>query len=74
MPGDRAGQGQVLTDGSVGWAGRDSSRGAQLGLTRQGIVVAAIALAAARVGPHVFSGATVMERNPGSHSLDFKHP
>ena len=36
-----------------GWAGRDSSRGAQLGLTGQGVLVAAIALAAARVGPHV---------------------
>ena len=47
---------------------------AQHGTTTGIIVVAAIALAAARVGPHVFSGATVMERNPRSHSLDFKHP
>lgn len=36
-----------------GWAGRDSSCGAQLGLTGRGFVVAAIVLAAARVGPHV---------------------
>ena len=36
-----------------GWAGGDSSCGAQLGLTGQGPVVAAIVLAAARVGRHV---------------------
>ena len=36
-----------------GWAGRDSSRGAQLGLTGQGVLVAAILLAAAPLGAHV---------------------
>ena len=36
-----------------GWAGRDSSRGAQLGLTGQGVLVAAILLAAAPLGTHV---------------------
>ena len=36
-----------------GWAGRDSSCGAQLGLTGQGVLVAAILLAAAPLGAHV---------------------
>ena len=36
-----------------GWAGRDSSHGAQLGLTGQGVLVAAILLAAAPLGAHV---------------------
>ena len=42
-----------------GWAGRDSSRGAQLGLTGQGVLVAAIALAAAHGGPYVAFGAII---------------
>ena len=45
--------------GGEGWAGRDSSRGAQLGLTGQGVLVAAIALAAAHGGPYVAFGAII---------------
>ena len=50
-----AGQRQALTAGSggEGWAGRDSSHQAQLGLTGQGVLVAAILLAAAPPGAHV---------------------
>ena len=55
MPRDSTGQRQVLKAGSggEGWAGRDSSHRAQLGLTGQGVLVAAILLAAAPPGAHV---------------------
>ena len=42
-----------LALGGEGWAGRDSSHQAQLGLTGQGVLVAAILLAAAPLGAHV---------------------
>ena len=55
VPGYSTGQEQVLTGGSGGgtWAGRDSSCGAQPGLTGQRVLVAPIVLAAAPRGVHV---------------------